>query len=75
MAITGPIKTYLLKRKTSKKKKLLAEWQVHRKAAGRKAMGYAQWLKEGRGKKGKKIPYYGQGRETADTILRRLKRK
>ena len=25
--------------------------------------------------KEKKIAYYGQGRETADTILRRLKRK
>jgi len=72
--IIGPIKTWRLKRKTSKKKKLLAEWQVHRKQVGRKAMGLAQWLKEGRGK-GKKIAYYGQGRETADTILRRLKRK
>ena len=72
MAITGPIKTYRLKRKTSKKKKLLAEWQVHRDKAGKKAMGYAQWLKEGRGKK--KIAYYGQGRETADALLRRIKR-
>jgi hypothetical protein len=72
--ITGPIKTWRLKRKTRKKKKLLAEWQVHRKKEGRKAMGYARWLKEGKGK-GKKIAYYGQKRETADAILRRLKRK
>lgn len=71
--ITGPIKTWRLKRKTSKKKKSLAEYEVHRKKAGRKAMGYAQWLKEGKGKE-KKIAYYGQGRETADTLLRRIKK-
>jgi hypothetical protein len=71
MAITGPIKTYRLKRKTAKKKKLLAEWQVHRTKTGKKAMGYAQWLKDGRGKK---IAYYGQKRETADALLRRIKR-
>ncbi len=73
MAITGPIKTYRLKRKTAKKKKSLAEWQKHRDKAGKKAMGYAQWLKEGKGKE-KKIAYYGQGRETADSMLRRIKR-
>lgn len=71
--ITGPIKTWRLKRKVSKKKKSFAEYEVHRKAAGRKAMGYAQWLKEGKGK-GKKIAYYGQKRETADALLRRIKR-
>jgi len=72
MAITGPIKTWRLKRKTAKKKKLFAEYQKHRKKAGKLAMGYAQWLNKGRGKK---IAYYGQGRETADSILRRLKKK
>ena len=88
MAITGPIKTYRLKRKTAKKKKLFAEWQVHRKKEGKKAMGLAQWQKEGRGKgrlkplkravkptkHKKKIAYYGQKRETADAMLRRIKR-
>lgn len=71
---TGLIKTYLLKKKTAKKKNLLAEWLVHRKKAGKKAMGLAQWVKEGKRKKGKKIAYYGQGRETADAILRRIKK-
>ena len=72
--ITGPIKTWRLKRKTSKKKKSLAEWQVHRKKAGRKAMGYAQWLKEGKGK-GKAGYYKGAKlkRKTADELLREIK--
>lgn len=68
---TGPIKTYLLKKRTAKKKNLLADWLIHRKKAGKKAMGLAQWMKEG---KGKKIAYYGQGRETADAMLRRIKK-
>lgn len=39
--------------------------------------GYAYLMEQQREKqqKGKKIAYYGQGRETADVILRRLKRK
>ena len=72
--MTGLIKTILLKRRTAKKKKDLAEWQVHRKEAGKKAMGLARWLATGRGKKGKKIAYYGQGKETADALLRRIKK-
>lgn len=71
---TGWIKTLRLKRKTAKKKKDLAEWQKHREKAGAGAMGLARWLKEGKGKKGKKIAYYGQGEETADAILRRIKK-
>lgn len=71
---TGLIKTLRLKRETAKKKKQLAEWQVHRKEAGKHAMGLARWLIEGGKKKGKKIAYYGQGRETADAMLRRIKK-
>ena len=71
--ITGPIKTWRLHRKTDKKQRQLEEWRVHRKKEGRKAMGLAQWLKEGKGKR-KKIAYYGQKRETADAMLRRIKR-
>ena len=72
--MTGLIKTILLKRRTAKKKKDLAEWQVYRKKAGAAAMGLARWIQEGRGKKGKKIAYYGQKRETADALLRRIKK-
>lgn len=72
--MTGLIKTLRLKRKTAKKKKELAEWQKHRDATGKKAMGLAQWLKAGKPKRGKKIAYYGQGRETADALLRRIKK-
>ena len=72
---TGLIKTLRLKRETAKKKKDLAEWQKHRKKAGKHAMGLARWLMEGKKKKEKKIAYYGKGRETADAMLRRLKGK
>lgn len=75
--MTGLIKTIMLKRRTAKKKKDLAEWQKYRKKAGAGAMGLALWIMEGRGKKrkkGKKIAYYGQGRETADALLRRIKK-
>ncbi len=86
--ITGPVKTWRLHRRTDIKQRQLEEWKVYRKGAGKKAMGLALWLKEGR-KKGKlkrvkrtvkptehkkKIAYYGQGRETADAKLRRIKR-
>ena len=80
---TGLIKTLRLKRETAKKKKDLAEWQKHRKKAGKQAMGLAQWVKAGKPVKkkqivkkqeGKKIAYYGQGRETADALLRRIKK-
>ena len=70
----GLIKTLRLRRRTAKKKKDLAEWQKYRKEAGKSAMGLARWLIAGRGKKGKKIAYYGQGRETADALLRRIKK-
>ena len=53
--MTGLIKTLRLKRKTAKKKRDLAEWQKHREKAGAKAMGLAQWLKEG------KEPVYFKG--------------
>jgi len=72
--ITGPIKTWRLKRKTKKKKSLLTEWQAYHKGVGKKAMGLAQWVKAGKPKGGKKIAYYGRGRETADAMLRRIKR-
>lgn len=71
---TGLIKTLRLKRRTAKKKKDLAEWQVYRNKAGRGAMGLARWLMTGKKKAGKKIAYYGQGRETADALLRRIKK-
>ena len=70
--MTGLLKTILLKRKTAKKKKELAEWQKHRKTAGAGAMGLAQWLKEGR------MPTYFKGlqkRKSPDAILRELKGK
>lgn len=66
----GLIKTIMLKRKTAKKKKLLAEWQKHRDVAGKQAMGFAQWLKEGR------MPTYFKGmqkRKSPEAILRELK--
>lgn len=77
--MTGLIKTIRLNRKTVKKMKLLGDWRKYREKAGKQAMGLAQWVKEGKGKpvkkkQGKKIAYYGQGRETADAILRRIKR-
>ena len=71
--ITGLIKTLRLHRKTDKKQRQLDEWKVYRKKAGKNAMGLARWLMTGKGKKEKKIAYYGQGRETADAKLRRIK--
>ena len=69
-------------RRSRKTKKLLADVKVKKEYAKyyaatskSRVLSYAQWLKERKGKGGKKIAYYGQGRETADTILRRLKRK
>jgi hypothetical protein len=70
---TGLIKTLRLHRKTDKKQKDLDEWKVYRKKAGKNAMGLARWLMTGKKKEGKKIAYYGQGRETADAKLRRIK--
>lgn len=68
-------------RRSRKTKKLLADVAVKKEYAKYYAstsksqvLSYAQWLKKRKGK-GKKIAYYGRGRETADTILRRLKRK
>ncbi|KKN68756.1 hypothetical protein LCGC14_0447760 [marine sediment metagenome] len=45
---------------------------VKHSPAGKK---YLAGQKKKKPPKGKKIAYYGQGRETADDILRRLKRK
>ena len=70
--MTGLIKTIMLKRKTAKKKNILAEWLKHRKKAGKHAMGLAQWKKEGR------MPTYFKGmqkRKSPDAILRELKGK
>lgn len=81
--MTGLLKTILLNRKTTEKMKLLGDWRKYRKEAGKQAMGLAQWVKAGKPvkkkqivkkQKGKKIAYYGQGRETADAILRRIKK-
>jgi len=88
MAITGPIKTYRLHRKTDKRQKLLESWKVYHKQAGKDAMPLAAWTKAGKPKgklkplkrtvkptkHKKKVAYYGQGRETADAMLRRIKR-
>jgi len=78
MAITGIIKTWRLHRKTDKKQRQLEEWKAYYKKVGKSAMPLARWKKEGKpsGEKkgGKKIAYYGQGRETADAKLRRIKR-
>lgn len=80
--MTGLIKTILLHKKTTKKMKLLGDWRKYRKEAGKEAMGLAKWVKAGKPvkkkqivseQKGKKIAYYGQKRETADAILRRIK--
>lgn len=78
--MTGLIKTILLKRKTAKKKKLFTEYQKHRKKAGAKAMGYAQWLKEGkepvyyRGAGGKKKTVEAQIREAGIDPKRFMKK-
>lgn len=57
--------------KETEQKKRYAE---HFKKAGPKyAKTYVEWVKGEKEPKGKKIAYYGQKRETADAILRRIK--
>lgn len=76
--IKGKVKRHFrVKQRAAKETKRQERYAKYYKEAGPKhtTKTYAQWIKGGEKKKGKKIAYYGQKRETADEMLRRLKGK
>ena len=69
--------SFRAKQRAAKETKRQKRYAEYYKKAGpkRTTKTYAQWIKGGEKKEGKKIAYDGQGRETADEMLRRLKGK